>query len=578
MSKMILSRGFVPFALVAVLHAGGGTALAQNPLPAPWQHADVGDVGIAGDATQGPDGDFFVSGAGSDIWGTADSFHFMYRPLDHDGDVLADAPSQDGKNPFAKIGIMIRQSLDPGSVHVILDVKPDGTVEFMTRSTPGGETTFIAPAPHSGSLRLVRRGGIVTGVVCTFDGACMSIGSAAFPSGPALAGGVVTSHDPTTLNHGMFPAGNLGLFSPPPEWLSGDIGPTGLAGSATLDNGTWTVKGAGADIWGTDDGYHFVGKYVPGDSQVSARVTSEDAAHPFAKAGVIARTLGGSSNQTVVLDIRPNGVIEFMARPTSGGPMQFVAGSAASLPVWLKIDRRGNQFTGLMSTDGHDWQVVGITSVTQDNNTNFQAGLAVTSHDTNALNTSTFDHVLVAGQHFDFEDVGDVGIAGQALFGMDGVSGTQGGGADIWGTADAFSFYYVSLKDDGQILFKVYGLDNTNAFAKVGLMIRDSIDPSAAHVLVDVTPSGLVEVLTRPSAGADTQWIGGVSPAPFPIWLKLTRSGQTFDAFASPDGSTWTHVATASSTTISSDALMGIATTSHVRGTVTATVFDSLRR
>ncbi len=84
--------------------------------------------------------------------------------------------------------------------------------------------------------------------------------------------------------------------------------------------------------------------------------------------------------------------------------------------------------------------------------------------------------------------------------------------------------------------------DATNPFAKVGVMIRDSLDASAAHVLVDVTPSSLVEVLTRPSAGADTQWIGGQSPTAFPIWLKLTRTGSQFDAFASGDGTNWTHL------------------------------------
>ena len=88
-------------------------SFAQNPLPAPWQHTDVGDVGIPGDATQGANGDFLVNGAGSDIWGNADSFHFMYQSMDHDGDLSADNPSGDATNPFAKVGIMLRLTLDP---------------------------------------------------------------------------------------------------------------------------------------------------------------------------------------------------------------------------------------------------------------------------------------------------------------------------------------------------------------------------------------------------------------------------------------------------------------------------------
>jgi len=115
------------------------------------------------------------------------------------------------------------------------------------------------------------------------------------------------------------------------------------------------------------------------------------------------------------------------------------------------------------------------------------------------------------------------------------------GGADIWGTADAFNYVYARLVNDGQLVVRVDSLDNTNSFAKAGIMIRESLDPSAAHVMIDVTPSSLVEVLTRTSTGAETQWVGSLSPTSFPIWLKLTRTGAAFDAWASNDNVTWTH-------------------------------------
>ena len=143
------------------------------------------------------------------------------------------------------------------------------------------------------------------------------------------------------------------------------MGATGVAGSAFVDDGTFTIKGAGADIWGTADAFHLVGTGVANDGEVVARVTSEDAANAFAKAGVIVRTATGdmTHNATVILDVHPNGIVEFMARSSNGAPMQFIAGSAASFPVWLKLERRGNQFTGLMSHDGTQWSTVGITSV-----------------------------------------------------------------------------------------------------------------------------------------------------------------------------------------------------------------------
>src|SRR5262245_53737409 len=107
-------------------------------LPAPWKATDVGVVGTPGYAYQGSDGDLFFGGAGSDIWGTADSFGFVYAPISADATITAELGGESSTHHFAKFGVMFRQSLDPGSPEVLLDVKPDGGVEFLMRSVSGG--------------------------------------------------------------------------------------------------------------------------------------------------------------------------------------------------------------------------------------------------------------------------------------------------------------------------------------------------------------------------------------------------------------------------------------------------------
>jgi hypothetical protein len=82
----------------------------EMPLQPPWRDTDIGDVGLAGSASETRDGDLIVNGAGSDIWGTADSFHYVYQPMD-DGEIRANPPSQDATNPFAKVGIMISSAV-----------------------------------------------------------------------------------------------------------------------------------------------------------------------------------------------------------------------------------------------------------------------------------------------------------------------------------------------------------------------------------------------------------------------------------------------------------------------------------
>src|SRR5215471_11757632 len=118
-------------------------AHAQTAPPPPWQSTDIGAVGTAGEVHLNPGGAWFVSGAGSDIWGTADSFFYVYQPL-RDGTISTVVVAETGTNPFAKAGVMIRQTLDPSSPEAIVDVKPDGGIEFMTRTVQGGETTFVA--------------------------------------------------------------------------------------------------------------------------------------------------------------------------------------------------------------------------------------------------------------------------------------------------------------------------------------------------------------------------------------------------------------------------------------------------
>jgi regulation of enolase protein 1 (concanavalin A-like superfamily) len=561
-------------------------------LPAPWQSVEIGSVGTPGYAYQGFDGDLFMAGAGSDIWGTADSFRFVYRPIE-DGEISALVGSESNGDSFAKVGVMIRQSVDPDSAHVILDVKPDGGVEFMTRPSRGAETTFLAgdsvPAQSAGggpnvtfyaTLKLVRSGGTVTASVCSRDPAhlgdpaiCRTVGSAPFPSGRAMIGVAVTSHDPSVLNSTLFPADMPSVSTVPAPWFSIDNGPLNQqrTGDAFFSNGTFTVLGSGADIWGTSDSYHFVRQCFLDDGELVARVTSEQNADPFGKAGVVV-TMGAP---TVILDVRPTGDIEFMARQALGEDMRFVAGSAASFPVWLKLVRTGDQFTGYIADDGQAWQTVGATTVPMSHGVCVNGGLAVTSHDVTALNTSTFDHVSALSQAFADQDVGDVGIAGSVAFSAGSFTVT-GSGADIWDTTDAFNFFARGIFGDGQIVARVDSLEETDPFAKAGVMIRESTDPSAAHVILDVKPDGGIEFMTRPATGAATTFIAGGSAA-FPVWLKLTRAGSDISGYSSADGQSWTLVGR-TTLSIQSDAMVGLIVTSHNRGGLARAMFSSVGR
>ena len=404
--KLVAVLGTSSALLLALIQASSVRVSASpSGWSAPWQSADVGEVGIPGEEAVGPDGYFHIAGAGSNIWGTADSFHFVYQPIGY-GSIWADAPRGENTNPFAKVGLMIRQSLDPGSPHVIIDLRPDGSLEFMSRSTSGGTTTFING--KEGFERYTRIGlawtrSRVIGTVCVADGPCRTVGTAEFfPSGgtawTALAGAVVTSCEPSRLNHAFFTSLPT-VSTVPPPWLSTDVGAVGQPGSAFFQSDNIAVSGAGDDIWGTSDAFHYVYQPINGDGEITTGVKNIQNTNTYAKAGVMFRESLNPAAATVLLNVLPDGRVEFMARHSTGEAMTFVAGDVVTLPTTLSLTRLTARVESLFIASLFDsvrgeWRQVGSTKI-QISPEDALVGLAVTSHDSSVLNKSVFSNVQV---------------------------------------------------------------------------------------------------------------------------------------------------------------------------------------
>jgi hypothetical protein len=73
--------------ILAATESAGGDA-AGVALPTLWIARDIGVLSIQGPAGYA-NSTFTVAAAGADIWGTADAFHFVYRPLSGDGSIQA---------------------------------------------------------------------------------------------------------------------------------------------------------------------------------------------------------------------------------------------------------------------------------------------------------------------------------------------------------------------------------------------------------------------------------------------------------------------------------------------------------
>ncbi len=304
---------------------------------------------------------------------------------------------------YAKAGVMIRQTTDRASANVILDMNPGGAIEFMTRSTTGGNTTYLAGATVTTApwLKLARAGSTVTASVST-DGSAWTVLGKATLQGSALVGLAVTSHDSTVVNQAMFDqvgvsAATTGGGALPISWSHADVGAVGAGGSATQSGGTFSVSGAGADIWGVADAFHYA--YTPqnSDGEIDARVTSMDNTSPFAKAGVMFRDSLNPGSTHVILDVKPDGWVEFMTRSATDGSTTYITGVQKSFPVSLKLQRDyatvDSMFIAFVLDASGTWQQIGWVQVPMGPSAT--AGLAVTSHNTPMLNTGVFDTVHV---------------------------------------------------------------------------------------------------------------------------------------------------------------------------------------
>ena len=383
-----------------------GTASPPPPssLPSPWVDQDIGAVGTAGGASFS-NGVFSVSGAGADIWGSADSFNFAFEPLSGDGQIVARVTSLANTNAFAKAGVMMRETTAAGSAHVLLDVRPGGAVEFMQRSSTGGATTFLAGATQSMPtwLKLARSGSTVTASVSADGTNWTTVGSTPVTMASSLVVGLaVCSHTTSATTTGTFDnvaagalsgGGGGGTATLPSPWQHQDIGSTGVIGSASYASGQFTVNGAGADIWGTADAFQYVYQPLAGDGQIVARVASLQNTNSFDKAGVMLRESLTAGSAHVIVDVRPGGAVEFMSRASTNGSTAFLGGATQTMPAWLRLTRSGSTVTSAVSADGSTWTAIGSTTVSMAST--IFAGLAVSSHSTTATTAATFDSVTV---------------------------------------------------------------------------------------------------------------------------------------------------------------------------------------
>jgi hypothetical protein len=143
-------------------------------------------------------------------------------------------------------------------------------------------------------------------------------------------------------------------------------------------------------------------------------------------------------------------------------------------------------------------------------------------------------------------------------------------GADIWDDADEFHYAYKTLTGTGTIVAKVLSVDNTNPWAKAGVMIRETLDAGSKFAAVYITPGNGCRFQARMDTDIDATSDTSVATAQqiaitAPYWVKLERDvAGNFRGYYSANGSTWQQMSwNPQNISMSSIVYIGLALTSH---------------
>jgi endoglucanase len=183
----------------------------------------------------------------------------------------------------------------------------------------------------------------------------------------------------------------LGVFEKDAE-----VGDVKLPGATVLDTsrGEYRLTGSGSNIWGTADAFHFAAKPVAGDVDLAAAIRFVgEGKNPHRKAGLMLRASSAADSPYVHAVVHGDGLVSLQYRETAGGETKEVKAQLKTVPAQLALHRRGDVFTMLAGAPGTPLQRAAALKLALP--ASVLAGLAVSSHEADWLETAVFSRVEV---------------------------------------------------------------------------------------------------------------------------------------------------------------------------------------
>jgi len=282
------------------------------PLPTSWMDQDISSVGVGSATYSSSSGIFNVNGAGAAIGSTADSFHFAYQPLSGDGTFIARLISYKS-NTTPQIGVMMRETLDPGARDVFVYFQPN-TASLYYRATAGASssiqsTSFSNPSGYFPYwMKMTRSGNAFSGYVSSDGVTWTQVGTTqTITMAQNIYAGLAVTISSTTA---LFDNVSLSTSAAPAPIITNVSATTGAVGSQVVITGS-----------------HF------GSSQGSSAVMLSDA--PM--------TVNSWSDTSITITITPTAITGYLAVlvgpiMNASNPVVFTVTSQPLPSGWLDAD------------------------------------------------------------------------------------------------------------------------------------------------------------------------------------------------------------------------------------------------
>jgi len=357
-----------------------------------------------------------------------------------------------------------------------------------------------------------------------------------------------------------------------PGWNTVSIGaaPPPTPGSAYQIGNVLTMSGAGGDTGGTADNEQFVYQnksmgpgpnYIFDQVDMVAKVTSQAAGSPDAKAGLQFRDSADPAAASITLAVTPGNLIVFQRRYAAGGPTTTLATAPyPSLPCWLRLRRYSGSIYAYSSPDGINWKQIG-TDTTAAFPPVAMNGVVVSSNDANGLpSTATFENVALSNPIPGWwaSDIGGLPPADPVQYRPDAFSLSAGPGS-FANSPDNVSLAYQQIAGDSIVQARTWDVGSESPNAMGGVIMRPDLDNFGQYFGVFLTADGNIVQQWRSTAHGGTLTSAPKKAPGQPLWLRITRVGDTFTGYYSMDRLAWNTISSKNITGVASNIASGVA-------------------